>query len=88
MVLFIAILSKGFSYVGQALHDMPELSPQTQFMIWALGASLFVHAATFISVSYFDQSFVFIYVTLAAIGSVWSLEDDCAWPMNYFEEIE
>ena len=28
-------------------------------MIWALGASLFAHATTFISVSYFDQSFVF-----------------------------
>ena len=70
MLLFIAILAKGFSYVGQTLRQMPESSPQSRFMIWALGAMLFAHAATFISVSYFDQSFVFIYLTLAAISSV------------------
>ena len=70
MLLFIAILIKGFSFVGQTLRQSPELSPQSRFMIWALGASLFAHAATFISVSYFDQSFVFIYLTLAAIASV------------------
>lgn len=69
MFLFIAVLAKGFSYVGQTLQQMPDLSPRSQFMFWALGASLFAHAATFISVSYFDQSFVFIYLTLAAISS-------------------
>lgn len=37
------------------------------FAAWALGASLFAHAATFLAVSYFDQSVVFLYVTLAAI---------------------
>jgi len=64
MLLFIAILAKGFSYVGRTLRQIPESSPQSRFMIWALGASLFAHAATFI--------FVFIYLTLAAVGSVWS----------------
>jgi hypothetical protein len=72
MLLFIAVLATGFSFVGRTLQRMPELSPQSRFMIWALGASLFAHATTFTSVSYFDQSFVFIYLTLAAIGSVWS----------------
>jgi hypothetical protein len=64
MVLFIAILAKGFSYVGQALRAMPESPSQSRFIIWALGASLFTHAVTFISVSYFDQSFVFIYLII------------------------
>lgn len=72
MLLFIAVLVKGFSFVGRTMRQAPELSQQSRFMIWALGASLFAHATTFISVSYFDQSFVFIYLTLAAIGSVWS----------------
>lgn len=72
MLLFIAILAKGYSYIGQALRQRPESSSQPRFLIWALGAALFAHTATFISVSYFDQSFVFIYLTLAAIGSVWS----------------
>ena len=72
MLLFIAILAMGFSFVGRTLRQMPELPAQSQFMIWALGVSLFAHSITFISVSYFDQSFVFIYLSLAVIGSTWS----------------
>ena len=41
-------------------------------MVWALGCSLFVHTMTFVSVAYFDQSFVLIYLTLGAIGSLYS----------------
>jgi len=73
MVLFIAVLVKGFSFVGQSLRQMSELLLHSQFMVWAIGASLFAHATSFISVSYFDQSFMFIYLTLAAISSVWSV---------------
>jgi len=71
MMLFIAIMAEGFSFVGRSLR-MAELPPESRFICWALGASLFAHATTFLSVSYFDQSFVFIYLTLAAISSVWS----------------
>ena len=71
MLLFIAIMAKGFSLVGRTLR-MSELSPESRFICWALGATLFAHATTFMSVSYFDQSFVFLYLTLGAIGSVWS----------------
>ncbi len=71
MLLFIGLLVSGFSIVGRKLQ-MPELSPRSQFMIWAFGASLFAHTITFVSVSYFDQSFVFFYLTLAVIGSAMS----------------
>lgn len=73
MLLFIAILAKGFSFVGLTLRQGREFDPESQFVVWALGAALFAHAATFISVSYFDQSFVFIYLNLAAIGSVYAV---------------
>lgn len=72
MLLFIAVLAKGFSFVGGTLRYGTHLPSEYRFMIWALGAALFSHAATFVSVSYFDQSFVFIYVLLAVIGSTWS----------------
>jgi len=72
MVLFILIMVKGFSFVGQVLQ-INDLPPESGFMVWAFGASLFSHAATFMSVSYFDQSFVFLYLTLAFIGSAWSV---------------
>jgi hypothetical protein len=69
-LLFMAVLATGFSFVGRKLEQSAELSVKKQFFIWALGASLFAHAATCISVSYFDQSFVFLYLNLAAIGSL------------------
>jgi hypothetical protein len=72
MFLFIAILAKGFSFVGQTLRQSSDFTAESKFMLWALGAALFVHAVTCISVSYFDQSFVFLYLTLACIGSAYS----------------
>jgi len=69
MLLFIFILAKGFSYVGKTIKDIECKNEGTQFFLWTIGASLFAHAATGISVSYFDQSFLFIYMTVAIIGS-------------------
>jgi len=71
LFLFIIVLAKGFSGVAKA-QQATHLSPDSQFMLWAIGSSLFAHAATFFSVSYFDQSFVFLYLTLGSIGSAWS----------------
>jgi len=70
MLLFILILLKAFSRVGQAIQEAAGTPIETRFLPWSLGATLFAHAATFLSVSYFDQSFLFIYLTLAAIGSI------------------
>jgi hypothetical protein len=41
-----------------------------KFLHWALGASLFSHIASFVSVSYFDQMIVFFYLLLALIVCV------------------
>jgi len=68
MLLFIWVLAKGFSMVGQTLRQSDNAQSQPSFVVWALGAALFSHAATFMSVSYFDQSVVFFYLTLATIG--------------------
>jgi hypothetical protein len=71
MFLFIAVLSKAFSLVGKNLREANHIpsSASYYFFLWTLGASLFAHAASFLSISYFDQSFVFIYLTLAMICS-------------------
>jgi hypothetical protein len=70
LVLFVASLGTSFRRVGSALRSAPEAPDQEQFMIWCLGSILFSHAATMISVSYFDQSVFFLYLVLAAIGSL------------------
>jgi hypothetical protein len=53
--------------VGEAVRRPENLGPGLEFLPWALGASLFAHAATALAVSYFDQSFVFLYAAFAAI---------------------
>jgi len=68
MLLFIAVLTVAFMSVGQTVRRTTR-QPHYSFMVWTLGASLFSHAATFVSVAYSDQSFIFLYSTLAAIGS-------------------
>lgn len=70
MALFIAALWTGFAYVGQTLRLATATSQEEQFLIWTLGAALLGQAASCISVSYFDQSFLFLYLNLAAIGSL------------------
>jgi hypothetical protein len=44
--------------------------PQRAFLAWSFGAGLFAHAATCVSVSYFDQSVLFLYLTLAAAATL------------------
>lgn len=73
LIIFILVLLKAFSLVGQCIKSENNFSSDIKFIAWSLGASLFSNAATMISVSYFDQSYVFLYITLAAIGSAWSI---------------
>lgn len=69
MFLFIGLLATAFVYVGRRVKLVRRIRMKDRFVIWALGSALFAHATTFISVSYFDQSILFLYLTLAAIGS-------------------
>jgi hypothetical protein len=69
MLLFIWILVTGFRTIGQGLRSVEEGS-HTQKVIWALGAALFAHAVTFMSVSYFDQIIVAWYLLLSMISVI------------------
>jgi hypothetical protein len=52
LILFVWILVAAFRYVGRTVHEAPDMSsPDIGFFTWALGSSLFAHAATFVSVS-------------------------------------
>jgi hypothetical protein len=63
MGLFIGLFVRGFSQVGRGM----QLHPQGRDAIscWAAGASLFAHTVTCLSISYFDHSIMFLYLTLA-----------------------
>ncbi|MEI6673579.1 MAG: hypothetical protein WCO57_00220 [Verrucomicrobiota bacterium] len=70
MLLFMVMIWKGFRYVGQIVQQDPPLTGLQPFPVWCLGASLFAHMATCISVAYFDQSYIFMFLCLAAASSL------------------
>jgi len=74
MAILIAFLTVGFKTVGRFLRAHPDLPMDQQFLIWTLGAILFGHSVTFFSISYFDQSAVFLYMLLAILSVVAAIE--------------
>ena len=72
MVIFMLMIWRGFRYVGWIVRQQVPAGENDWFMVWCLGASLFAHAATCISVAYFDQSYIFMFLCLAAISSLHS----------------
>jgi hypothetical protein len=70
MLLFILIIKRCFGAVGRSLRALgPSDQTTVQFALWALGSALFAHVVTFFGVSYFDQSFVNLYMLLAMIST-------------------
>ena len=86
MLLFMGALGVAFRYVGQCLRAAEEASWEDQFFIWALGAALLGQAATCISVSFFDQSYMFLFLNLALIGSLWAVQNRTASEQSIEEE--
>lgn len=70
MVLFIGLIWCGFRYVGKTIQMWRGLEPEREFFAWTLGATLFAHAASCLSVAYFDQSILFIYLTLGLLATL------------------
>jgi hypothetical protein len=74
MLLIIAILLVAFSWVGKVQRSLSTSKPVDSFMAWCFGCSLFAHAATSISVAYFDQSMLFFWLAVAVVSSVYSID--------------
>lgn len=69
MLLFCLILVSAFRLVGRVLAE-EDADFHRSFLAWSLGAALFGHVLNFMSISLFDQSAVFLYLILAAMGSM------------------
>src|SRR5262249_4795506 len=72
LALCIGVLVAAFKGLGGALklvRDAPAQDRAQAFLIWGLGVTIFVHAVSWLGVSYFDQSWV-IWLTHAAAVSV------------------
>lgn len=68
LLLFIGVMVS--SYATVIRYGLDESVPRhDRILVWAVGASLFTHAVSFIGVSYFGQMMFFWYLPVAMIAS-------------------
>ena len=79
MLIFMMSMWYGFKNIGDTLREDPLAPKDYQFFVWTVGASLFAHAMSCVSIAYFDQSFVFLYFTLAATAALKSYTVSSPW---------
>lgn len=69
LCLFVALISLAFRAVGRTWRRVAK-DRVTVAWSWAMGVSLFVHATSFLVISYFGQITMVWYLLLAMIGSM------------------
>ncbi|WP_035611321.1 hypothetical protein [Haloferula sp. BvORR071] len=72
MLLLVAMAWVAFKWVGKTIDEIPEEDESgDRFMVWCMGASLFAHVASSVSVAYYDQSVFFFWFSIATISSIY-----------------
>lgn len=73
----LAIQWKSFRLISNRMSELENSNPALQYSLWCLGSVLFAHAVTFLSISYFDQIYVFFWGLLGGLtGFLTPPEDD------------
>lgn len=72
--LIIAVLWCAFKTVGRAMGAAVERESDDEFIYWCIGATIFAHAVTSISVAYFGQSMFFFWMPVALMSSIYQGE--------------
>jgi len=67
LLLFVAILVKVFQLLGRRMQTLRRANDHREFILWSVGASLFAHCFTFLSISYFDQSYIPLMLVIGAV---------------------
>lgn len=68
MFLFIMIIVTCYKNLGRGLHVTKNKMFSSRITFWILGAAMFAHMGSFLSVSYFDQMIIFWYLLIAMIS--------------------
>jgi hypothetical protein len=71
ILLVLAIIRRCLADVIEHVNDEEgEDAHGEKFMIWCVGASLFSHAVSALSIAYFDQSQTFFWLSVATLSSL------------------
>jgi hypothetical protein len=78
LILFIVLIAVAFRAVGLTVKRMDARPFADRIAVWAMGASLFAYASSFLSVALFDQTIAIWYMLLALISSVYAASEPTA----------
>lgn len=67
--LFILTLVTAFRYVGKTLSGDDRESNSNRFLVWTTGSILFGYVVNFFGISLFDETSVYFFFILSAIGA-------------------
>ena len=67
LMFLILTISRAFGRVGRARHLVDGVNKKQEWLLWALGCSLFAHTVAFFGIGYFDQTRVSWLALLAMI---------------------
>ena len=80
----LAIQWKSFKLIGKTSLEIGESDSKIEFSLWCVGAVLFAHGITFLSISYFDQMYVFFWILIGGLTGFLNLDGIS----NSSEEVE
>ena len=72
MFCLFALQWNSFKRIGSRIVEMRVLGDNREFSLWCVGAALFAHSVTFLSISYFDQMYVFFWIIVGSLPAILS----------------
>jgi hypothetical protein len=70
LLLFVAIIAQAFRSLGRRMRSMRADGDRRERTLWCVGTTLAAYAVAFISVTPFDQSYVFFCLLLGAVPGI------------------
>lgn len=66
-ISLLMIQRRAFKSIGETCRETSDNDSPAVFRFWCLGVALFAHAVTFLSISYFDQMYVFFWMLIGGL---------------------
>jgi hypothetical protein len=66
----LAVQWSAFAQIGRKIREFEMTGSSREFALWCFGAAIFAHSVTFLSISYFDQMYVFFWMIVGCIPAI------------------
>ena len=70
LIPIIVMIWRSFKLLLSRISSVIGSNREFEFPLWCIGCTLFAHALSFVSISYFDQMFVLFYILVGGIAGV------------------